>query len=280
MENDNKAVTGKLIKIGYLQLEYFVYGSGDETVVCLHGHGRKASDFQFIASENRKVISIHLFHHGNSTFPEVRIEIKPLQTQEFKDLFQLILDTESVVDFHLFAFSQGGRFSLCMIPFYGKQLKSITLIAPDGMDNNSFYNWSSRQKWARKLFKKWEKDPSKIIAFSNVVTKIRLMRPKVKEFVQEFASDKKSFKRASLTWRTFRAMIPDYDKISDTITENNIPFLIIMGSYDQVIRPQQAKQFVKKLGLENSVVEIENGHNFFKKTSIKKFINLLPFMEQ
>lgn len=269
----------KTVKFGDLQLEYFVYGTGLETVICLHGHGRSANDFDFIASEKRRVISIHLFHHGNSIFPEERIEKKPLQTKEFIDLFQMLLEQESINDFHLFAFSQGGRFSLSLIPFYGKKIKTITLIAPDGMDNNSFYNWSSRQKWARLLFKQWEKDTSNLIRLSNIVTKVKLMRPKVKEFVHEFASDKQTFKRASLTWRSFRSIKPDNKAISKTIKENKIPFLIIMGTFDQVIRPQQAYRFAKDLGINNSVVEIENGHNFFKKTSIKKFAPLLPFLD-
>lgn len=271
---------GKTVKFGELQLEYFVYGSGQETVVCLHGHGRKANDFDFIATDKRRVISIHLFHHGNSIFPEERIEKNPLQPKEFIYLFQMILDQEIIKDFHLFAFSQGGRFSLCLIPFYGKQLKTITLIAPDGMDNNSFYNWSSRQKWARILFRHWEKDTSNLITLSNIATKVKLMRPKVKAFVHEFASDKHTFKRASLTWRSFREVLPNNTAISKTIKENKIPFLIIMGTFDQVIRPQQAYRFVKNLGLKDCVVEIPNGHNFFKKTSIKKFAHLLPFLKK
>lgn len=271
---------GKTVKFEDLQLEYFKYGSGQETVVCLHGHGRKANDFDFIANEGRRVISIHLFHHGNSIFPEDRIEKNPLQTKEFIYLFQMILDQEEIEEFHLFAFSQGGRFSLCLIPFYGEKLKSITLIAPDGMDNYSFYNWSSRQKWARKLFKHWEKDTSKLITLSNIAVKVKLMRPKVKAFVHEFASDKTTFKRASLTWRSFRKILPVNAAIAKTIKENKIPFLIIMGTFDQVIRPQQAYKFVKNLGLENCVIEVPNGHNFFKKTSIKKFTHLLPFRKK
>lgn len=269
---------GKTVNKGDLQLEYFIYGSGDKTVVCMHGHGRSAHDFDFIASEKRRVISIHLFFHGESFFPEERIEKQALTTAEFIDLFKLILLQEKVDRFHLLAFSQGGRFSLVALPHFPKDILSVTLIAPDGMDNNSFYNWSSRQHWARRVFKGFEGDPSRLITLSNIAAKVKLMRPKVKDFVHQFASDKHAFKRASLTWRAFRQVLPDNSAIAKTIQENHIPFRIIMGTHDQVIRPKQAYAFVEKLGLKKDVVvEIDNGHNFFKKSSIPKFVDLLLF---
>ncbi len=269
--------SGKIVKQNALQLEYFVFGQGDETIICFHGHGRSAFDFEFLIQENRRIISIHLFFHGNSLFPVNRIEKEPLKTIEFIELFKLILKEEKVNRFHLLAFSQGGRFTLCLTPFFGLQIQSLTLIAPDGMDNYSFYNWSSRQGLARKLFTYLEKKPHKVIRYSNLATKLKLMRPKVKEFVHEFASNPTTFRNASLTWRAFRLLLPNNDAISKTLKRNNIPLLIIMGKFDQVIRPKQAYRFAEKLGIENCVIEIENGHNFFKKTSISRFKDLLPY---
>ena len=267
----------KIVRKNSLQLEYFMFGDGDETIICFHGHGRSAFDFEFLEHQNRRVISIHLFFHGNSTFPVNRVEKEPLNTHEFIDLFKLILKEENIIRFHLFAFSQGGRFSLCLTPFFGKQIQSLTLIAPDGMDNYSFYNWSSRQLIARKLFTYLEQHPKKVHRYSTIATKLRLMRPKVKEFVNEFTSDPTTFRNASLTWRAFRLMLPNNEAISKTIKQNDIPLLIIMGKFDQVIRPKQAYRFAEKLGVQNCVVEVENGHNFFKKSAIARFEKLLPF---
>jgi pimeloyl-ACP methyl ester carboxylesterase len=265
---------------GELRLEYYVYGSGQKTIICMHGHGRGADDFAFLAAHERKVISIHLFHHGNSVFPENRIEKDPLRTEEFLTLFLEILENEQVQKFHLFAFSQGGRFSLCLLPEMPERILSLTLISPDGMDNNSFYNWSSRRPWARRLFVRWEKNPKKLKRLSKIATSLKLMRPKVRTFVNEFSDDRTTFKRASLTWRGFRMLQPDPLQIGKTIEEHKTPFLIIMGSHDQVIRPKQAYDFARRCKLDNVVQEVNNGHNFFKPTSINKFIQFLPFLDK
>lgn len=267
----------KTIELGALRLEYLVYGNGPEVIICLHGHGRPASDFAFLEHPGRTVISLYLFYHGNSFFPVERIEKHPLKNSEFVELFELLLHQENIENFHLFAFSQGGRFTLCLIPSLTERIKTVTLIAPDGMDNHSFYNWTSRQKWARKLFVHYEKNPSRLLKVSKLAVKLNLMRPKVRDFVDEFASDKNTFRRASYTWRAFRNLQPDNKKIATALKKHKIPFRIIMGSYDQVIRPKQAYYFAKNIHQEGCVVEIENGHNFFKKTSIPKFEKLLLF---
>ncbi|MFN5845073.1 MAG: alpha/beta fold hydrolase [Flavobacteriia bacterium] len=267
----------KLLKYHGIQLEYLVIGDGHEVIICLHGHGRPAEDFLFLENNKRKVISLRLFYHGGSYFPEDRIEKSPLSTEEFVELFQLILQNESINEFHLFAFSQGGRFTLSIMPFFAEKINSVTLLAPDGMDNNSFYNWSSRQKWARALFQKYEKNPSRLLKQTKIAVKLKLMRPKVRTFVDEFASDPETMRRASLTWRAFRNIQPNTDMIKKTLKKKLFPFLIIMGSYDQVIRPKQAYKFALKIGYKDCVIEIQNGHHFFKPSSILRIKELLPF---
>ena len=255
----------KTINYQDLQLEYFVKGSGSEVIFCMHGHSKSPFDFEFLANENRTIISLHLFYHGNSYFPESRIEKNPLKINEFKSLIDLLLKNENVNKFHLLAFSQGGRFVLSIFPFYAERIKSLQLISPDGMDNNSFYNRTSRRKWARKLFQSWESNPKSIMKYALLGKKLRLVRPKVYQFMEKLTSDPETFQRASKTWRGFRLIQPNETKISEALNYFKIPFKIIMGKFDQVIRPAQAYAFAKRIQQENKVIEIECGHDFFNE---------------
>ena len=260
-----------LVSCNDVQLEYITYGDGKEHVLCMHGHGRQAEDFKFVAKEDRKVISINLFHHGNSIFPLERIEKNPITTSEVIQLMQLIIKKENLINFHCIAFSQGGRFILALLPHFQKQILSISLLSPDGLDNYSFYNWASRRKWARKLFISWEKEPNKLRKFSDVAVRLMLMRPKVRDFVYKFTNDHKTLQRASQSWRSFRLIMSKPKQTGLIILENNIPFVIIMGKYDKIIRPIQALRYAKKSGLINCVIQIECGHDFFKKENIDLF---------
>lgn len=252
-----------------LKLTYKKFGSGKQVVICFHGHGRSPEDFKFLENENRTIISIVLFHHGESYFPEHRIEKNPLNKIEFIALFQLILKQENILNFDLVAFSQGGRFALLVFEDFYQRINFINLISPDGLDSNSFYNRMSRKKWARNLFQRWEKNPNRVIHYSKIAKHLRLMRPKVASFVEKFASEKSAFIRASQTWRGFRELRPNEDKLKDILTNFSGVFQIIMGSYDQVIRPKQALAFTTRIGKPESVREIPCGHNFFSAKNQK-----------
>lgn len=257
------------VSIGELSLSYEKYGSGNQVVICFHGHGRSPADFKFLENESRKIISIVLFHHGKSYFPEYRIEKNPLLKVEFLTLFYQILTQEQIVNFDLVAFSQGGRFALLVFEDYFSVIRSVNLISPDGMDSNSFYNRMSRKKWARNLFQRWEKSPNRLVYYSKLAKSIRLMRPKVASFVEKFASDKESFKRASLTWRGFRELRPHEGELKEILANFRGDFQIIMGTFDQVIRPKQAYAFAMRIGKPESVKEIPCGHNFFSEKNQK-----------
>ncbi|MBL6659944.1 MAG: alpha/beta fold hydrolase [Crocinitomicaceae bacterium] len=257
-----------IIREGKLTLEYYSEGSGQNTLICFHGHGRKVEDFLFLAKKNRKLILIVLPHHGKSKFPIEQIENQPLKIQEFNSIFAKILEKQAIGDFHFIGFSQGGRFALSLLPFYKDRLKSVQLISPDGMDPMSFYNRTSRIRFARLLFEKWEGSPKSFIRIAKFAYRLGLVRPKVFAFIELFASNKEQFQRASRTWRGFRNIKPDFNAISSSLNSNKIYFRVIMGKYDQVIRTQQAVYFLKQLGFPKALIEIECGHDFFKEGNL------------
>lgn len=252
-----------------LSLEYYTQGIGDHILVCFHGHGRSVEDFYFLRSNNRKLILIVLPHHGKSQFPIDRIESQPLSISEFNSTFKEILEKEAVEQFHFIGFSQGGRFVLSLLPFYKDRLQSVQVISPDGMDPMSFYNRTSRMRLARLLFQKWENSPESFIRMAKLVFKLGLVRPKVFSFIELFAANKEKFQRASRTWRGFRNITPDLNAIGKSLDSNNICFRVIMGKYDQVIRTRQAESFLKRINQVDALIEIECGHDFFKKENLK-----------
>ncbi len=261
-----------------LVLEYDSFGSGTQTVLCFHGHSRSAHDFRFLESYPLRVISINLFFHGNSFFPPERIEKDPLRAAEFKSLILQILEREAIENFSLLAFSQGGRFALKTLEMFPGKAESCTLMAPDGLNNHSFYNRTSRIRALRRLFLHFERKPNRLRKLMDIAVALRVVRPKVRDFVYNFSSDPRTFKRASRTWRAFRAIRTGPDAIGRIVREQQLPFRIIMGSWDKIIRPAQAYKFEEKAGLNNVITEIESGHQFFRSETLEKIIPLLPFL--
>ena len=272
-------VNKKQIQHGEFSLSYTSFGQGDKVVLCLHGHGKSAEDFLFLQGSDVRVVSVNLFFHDKSVFPEDRIEENPVEWNEIQGVFEKLFEAEKMSSFHILAFSQGGRFAFLLLENSPKKIETFTLLAPDGLNNNSFYNWSSRQKYFRKLTYGFGKHPEKLEKTAKILTQMKMLRPKVRDLVYHFTSDKESLHRAFSSWMAFRKLQPNPIKIGEEVRSNHLSITLIMGKYDQVIRTKQAKLFFKNAGLPENIIEIDNGHDFFKPGAVEKFMKHLPFLD-
>lgn len=272
-------VNKKHIKHGEFSLSYSSFGEGEKVVLCLHGHGKSAEDFLFLEGSDVRVVSVNLFFHDKSYFPSERIEENPVEWNEIQAVFDQLFEAENMQSFHILAFSQGGRFAFLLLENSPRKIETFTLLAPDGLNNNSFYNWSSRQKYLRHLTHGFGRHPERLQKTAKVLTQMKMMRPKVRDLVYHFTAEKESLNRAFSSWMAFRKLQPNPTKIGENVRANHLSITLIMGKYDQVIRTKQAKLFFKNAGLPENIIEIESGHDFFKPTSVEKFMKFLPFLD-
>lgn len=262
-----------------IKLFYDVYGSGNVSVLCLHGNSRSPEDFKFLANEQRKIISIHLFLHGKSTFSKERFHRNFIQVEHVEKLLEKILNKEKVNHFHWVAYSQGGLFTLTAFPALAERVESLSLLAPDGLNDSSFYAWSQRRWWARKLFKRWTKRPQELMSISKVLAKLRIIHPKILEFLDFYTSEPERLKMAFKSWSSFRKLRPDESAIRKAFQKYSIPFQLIIGKYDKIISPDSAKSFLKSINQTEALNILPHGHDLFKPETQPKIEALLEFEE-
>ncbi|HLW29592.1 MAG TPA: alpha/beta hydrolase [Brumimicrobium sp.] len=260
-----------------LVLSYEVYGEGNTVILCFHGNGRSAEDFRFLARKTRKIISIHLFLHGYSTFSPSRIHEDLITSEHVEKLLEKLLTKEKVDQFHWVAYSQGGRFTLSAFSAFAHRVKSLFLIAPDGLDDKNFYSWTQRQWWARKLFKRWVRKPEELMSISRVLAKRRVIDPKIVDFLDFYTSDLEKLETAYKTWSAFRDLRPSNEEVKKTLDKSDIHFNLIVGEYDKIITEKSAVKFLNQINQEKALKTIPFGHDIFKPHIEKELLALMPF---
>lgn len=258
-------------------LAYEVYGNGPNVIVALHGHSKSPNDFEFLATSENKVISVHLFHHQHSEFPENRIHKNPLKEEEFDALFQQILAEEKVEQFHLIGFSQGGRFALKIFEIHPQAVRSFTLLSPDGIDLKGFYDRASHHRSKLKLMEFFEKKPHLLLSTLKLVRRFRSIHPKVLDLASDFTQSKERMIQASRTWRNFRNIQTPPIVFGQLVNRFKTPVQIIMGRYDGIFPPKIAERFFKEAFLDLKPTLIDCGHDFFKEEVKELYRHLLPF---
>jgi pimeloyl-ACP methyl ester carboxylesterase len=266
----------KSVEFKEYKLSYFVFGTAGEQVLCFHGHGRSGKDYLFLAERGVQIIAVNLFFHEDSNLPNS----KPLNWRIVNTLLKLILHKEDVAHFHGLAYSQGGRFALKFFENNHQLFKSLTLLAPDGLNDKSLYSWSSRRLFFQTIFIGMSKKPESIQMLTKFVSKTGFMRAKVRDFVYKFTEDKEAMQRAARAWSAFSSIRPNVKKIGLLLREQNIPFKLIMGSHDQIIRPIQGEHFLKEARLDIKLIVIPTGHNFFKEDTMSFLLPELSFLPE
>jgi pimeloyl-ACP methyl ester carboxylesterase len=258
-------------------LEYLDFGQGEETVICFHGHGKSAEDFLFLAEKGVRVISFNLFLHGNSTFDESRLTNNLITVSDVEKLLENLLKTEKIKDFHLVAYSQGGRFVLSVLPYFFKRVLSLHLLAVDGLNDKNFYSWSQRRWWARKLFKRWTKKPHELISIALFLAKAKLIKPKIVDFLKYYAEDKDKLTLAFRTWSSFRALRPDTDLLKITLADKSKRFKLVMGKHDQIITVASARKFLTAINRTDALIVLDCGHDFYREDALAMVKETIKF---
>lgn len=260
-----------------LVITYRVYGNGTTHILCFHGHGRSSEDFQFLAHRSRKIISIDLFLHGDSTFDETRIHNDLITKSDVEKLLEKIFEKENVSSMHWVAYSQGGRFALTLFPLFHERIESFSLLAPDGLNDKNFYSWSQRRWWARKLFRRWIKKPNELMTITRALAKTKVIRPKIVDFLHYYTQYQDRLHLAYATWSGFRNLRPDEDLLSQLLKKKRIPFQLIVGKYDQIISPKSAQNFLKRIDQQDALRLLPHGHDLFKENVLDEIRHLLNF---
>lgn len=267
----------KNVSLDDFQLFYEVYGSGKTAVLCQHGNGRTAEDFKFLQSKSRKIISIHLFLHQYSTFSPSRIADGKIYAKDVEKLLEKILKKENVDTFHWVAYSQGGRFTLSAFPLLAKRVESLYLLSPDGLNDKNFYSWAQRQWWTRRLFKRWLHKPKELMKIARFLSCIKIISPKIVNFLELYSTDQERFNRAYKTFVGFRNLRPSNPEIKKALNLYSIPITIIIGKYDKIISADSAKKFLDQIGYPQSLKIIPYGHDIFKPHIETKLLKIMDF---
>lgn len=260
------------------EIEYETRGSGNKPVICMHGFNRPLEDmfiFEKILEPDEYLVSIQLFHHGNSKIPQDFIIEDGIPGGVLSMLFLRFLDHLGTRDFSLIAYSLGGRVSMYLLTQMPQLVSKILLIAPDGMYENPFYHWVNHSFLGRSVFKTVLKNPRPFLTLVNLIAKAKIIPAKLHRFVHVHLGDERSEKERFMiynSWQSFKFTYPDVDLLSRCVSEHNIKWRLILGEFDSVIKVKHAKNLPEDLKTKEAFHIIPSGHLLLNTDTIK-YIN-------
>ena len=233
-------------------------GNGHEKVLAFHGFGQSAEQFREylepLAEQYELYIFDHFFHGQSEWKP-----ITPIKAERFAALIEEFLSRENIKNFHILAYSLGGKWAHSIVRFHAERVKKVLLFAPDGARTTLYYSFSSRHPVGRWSFKKTVQHPRTFFWLLRTFYRLGILSKSLYRFV--YLQMGSSVKRNQVyeTWtkyRDFKGLSPLSIRVYN---EKQIPLRVVVGSYDRVIKPEWFAVFKAKIKLFD-LVEVKKGH--------------------
>ncbi len=259
-------------------LEYKQFGTGKSLVLAFHGFNRPLEDmqiFESILEKDQSIISVHLFDHGASTWPEQFNIEEGISLFTFQELLIAFLSELKTDSFSLIGYSLGGKICLSILEMNAFNIERTLLIAPDGLYTNPFYRLLIGTRMGRSLFRSVAKNPRKVLGITDRLKSLRLIDAKLHRFVHVHLGEGNRFEdrmRIYNSWLAFQHFRPNLRRILELVEKERVDLKIIMGKQDSVIKAKHGKRILK-LGLNKGCLHYLNqGHQLINHTTIE-YIN-------
>lgn len=255
-----------------ITLEYLTLGEGTDVIICLHGFGRMAEDFKVFESlllPHQRIVSVNLLAHGNSVFPSSRISRKPLTKEEWSSLIAALLQSLNISRFHLAGYSMGGRMAMVLTEQMPEKIKSLILLAPDGLKVNWVYRFVSETNLGRLLYRNIIDNPTWILRIVDFLRLVRVIHPKIQRFVHVQLETKSKRQLVYDAWLIHRQLFPRLPIVASNIETQSIPFELIFGVYDKVIPSRDGSRLLKHFREAKRPVLIKLGHRLLHPLTVE-----------
>jgi len=264
---------------GYLSfrestIHYIKHGSGKKTLICFHGYGESASNFNFLSDRLGNeflLIALDLPFHGETKWVNGSFDEKMLATIINEILLKENLDAKGI---HLLGFSLGGRLALSLFEEMPQHVERLVLLAPDGLKLNFWY-WLSTQTWlGNKCFKSTMSSPGWFFGMLKVGNRLQLINRSIYKFVEYYIHDAEVRQELYHRWTTMRRCKPSLSKIRKQIKENNVSVRLLYGNHDRIILASPALRFIQDLKNAN-IAMLDCGHQVLHPKNADHIIDAL-----
>jgi pimeloyl-ACP methyl ester carboxylesterase len=273
--------SGHYLQFENLELEYLTYGTGEKILFAFHGFGLHASDFEVfekVFGRHYTMYCFNLFHHGESVYPEERIEKNTFTKHEFREMFSAFIDQLPVEKVSVMGYSLGGKIALMFPEIFPEKTESVWLFAPDGIKKNIWYYLATNTWLGRHAYKYFLEHPELFFAMVHGLEKTGVINEKLKKFALNNLTEKEQRDLVYRVWLTFKDTNPNMRLCIQNIRRWNIPVYQFFGKNDKVIKPKLGDWLSKKIGQEDRFHILPMGHRLLN-TKTAEYIEELGVLK-
>jgi pimeloyl-ACP methyl ester carboxylesterase len=250
------------INFSHKSIPCYQRSAGEKLLIGLHGYADTYQAFDEIAAAfegKYTLITFDLPFHGENLFADDFV----YSIYDFQEAIEQILGKTGFSTFSMVGHSMGGRLIFNLLPFFPNKIDKIIQLTPAGLTKKWFANRYLMPPIVIRLIKKFYLNREGTPWVYQLGRKLKLSSKSSYEFMEKQFSNHRRRARLFNTWLSLYNFPIEPAKFRQTIEQQSIHTLLIMGKKDRIIHPKEA---IKFKGIENIVVqEVPFGHFLLEK---------------
>lgn len=235
-------------------------GSGPEFFLIFHGFGQSHQDMQVfdrIRKPDQTFLFFDMFYHGRSQWTDYSRE---LDTEVWQELIRLIQEKEGFGAFHLIGYSMGGKFALLTYQLFAGQVKSLTLLAPDGIKTGLWYSISDYPNFFHQVFKRVVFRPNRFFGIVEGLSSVGLVEKSLVKFVKTQMETRSKRAQTYFVWKVFGGLHLQLGKIILQFRKHKTPISLFVGEFDKMVTLENLDRFSSKIQhLDRIILPVGHG---------------------
>lgn len=229
-------------------------------MLAFHGYGQSSAYYlpmEKVVGDDYTIYAFDLFFHGES---KLHKEMTLLTKPYLQEMIGRFLGEQQIQRFSVTGFSMGGKFALTLVEGFAEHMDELFLIAPDGIKTSFWYNIATYPGWLQQLFKRTVVKPGAFFKLLHVLNRYNLIHKSLIRFAHHQMDSTEKRLRVYRSWVGLRDLSFDIRHIVKLLNQHQIPVVMFLGEYDQVISPKRVGVFVKALD-KGKLVMLKAGHS-------------------
>ncbi len=248
------------------------WGRGPELIIALHGYGHTGYRFANLARElgpSYTLCAPDLPFHGDTRWHEDTFDRRELRT-----VLRTIAERKHHDRFHLLGHSLGGRIALRLAPRLKEDLKSLHLLAPDGL-GGPYTAWIDYMpNLFRKQLGKLLEHPNGVLRISRFLYRRKLIDAFALKYLQYQLQDPSYRERVRGVWRSINNFRLRQHQIIPHLSDARFPIVLLAGNYDSLIDLARIERWFEALPQAQFRV-VNSGHDLPPEVVASLFLKIL-----
>ncbi|MDI1322246.1 MAG: alpha/beta hydrolase [Algoriphagus sp.] len=222
-------------------------GDGPEVFLVFHGFGQTHLDMMPFASliqPGQRFLFFDMFLHGKSSWHDSSVLLTKVI---WSKIVHEILSQEGFTDFHIVGYSMGGKFSLLTYELFPEKVKSLILLAPDGIKTGIFYNLNSYPSYFHPFFKRVVFKPQRFFGIMEGLHSVGILETSLIKFVKTQMQTRSKRAQVYLTWKVFGDIQLSLGSIIQLARKVKTPITLFTGKFDKMVTAENLKPFSTKI---------------------------------